>query len=734
MIEAPPIGDKKDATSSPLFADLNPEQRLAVATTEGPVLVVAGAGSGKTRVLTYRVAHLIRDLGVSPWSVMAITFTNKAAGEMKERVRGLVGPVTDGMWVSTFHAACVRILRREAPRFGYSSRFTIYDAQDTLRAIKGVIKDLNLDPQRFQPRNVRARISNAKNELIDYETFRQQGESFQQGIVADIYRLYQERLLKNSAMDFDDLLMVTAQLFKAFPDVLEYYRDRLRYIHVDEFQDTNHAQYVLVRQMAGDQGNICVVGDSDQAIYGFRGADIRNILNFEQDFPDTRVVVLNQNYRSTQTILDAANSVIDYNGRRRPKHLWSDLGQGTRLVVFTAEDEADEAGFISDQVDRLSAEGFDLSSMAVFYRVNAQSRSLEEGLVRSGVPYKVIGSLRFYERREIKDVLAYLRVVVNPADEVSVRRIINLPRRGLGEVSVGWVSGFAEQEEITFFDALQLHEEIPQLTPRAHQAIASFLKDVDQIAERARSGPAAAVRYVLEEVGYLGMVESEKTIEAQGRAENLRELLSGTEEAEDDPLVGEEQDGIGRVEQFLESVSLISDTDALDEDSGSVKLMTLHNAKGLEYPVVFMVGMEDGVFPHSRALTEPDELEEERRLCYVGLTRARQRLYLSAARSRLLYGSSSYNPPSRFLREIPPDLVERAGRRLRNPGRETIGPRRNTPIGEPLQVGEMVKHRDWGPGRVVSVFGDGSGAQVEVVFPDRGKKRLLVHWAPLEKM
>ena len=417
-------------SDSPLFADLNPTQREAVAATEGPVLVVAGAGSGKTRVLTYRVAHLVRDLGVAPWQVLAITFTNKAAGEMKERVERLVGPASKGMWVSTFHSACVRILRREAPRLGYSSRFTIYDAQDSLRAINQVVGDLRLDPKQFQPRALRARISNAKNELIDHESFREQAANFRQEIEADVYRLYQEQLLKNSSMDFDDLLKVTTELFDAFPEVLEHYRERFRYLHVDEFQDTNRAQYVLVRQLGGERANICAVGDSDQSIYRFRGADIRNILNFERDYPQARVVVLSQNYRSTQTILDAANAVIAHNGRRQAKRLWSDLGEGTPISLFSAEDEADEGGFVAEEVKKLSREGLDPSQMAVFYRVNAQSRAVEESFARFRVPYKVIGSLRFYERREVKDVLAYLRVLSNPADEVSVRRIINLPETG----------------------------------------------------------------------------------------------------------------------------------------------------------------------------------------------------------------------------------------------------------------------------------------------------------------
>ena len=723
-------------SDSPLFADLNPTQREAVAATEGPVLVVAGAGSGKTRVLTYRVAHLVRDLGVAPWQVLAITFTNKAAGEMKERVERLVGPASKGMWVSTFHSACVRILRREAPRLGYSSRFTIYDAQDSLRAINQVVGDLRLDPKQFQPRALRARISNAKNELIDHESFREQAANFRQEIEADVYRLYQEQLLKNSSMDFDDLLKVTTELFDAFPEVLEHYRERFRYLHVDEFQDTNRAQYVLVRQLGGERANICAVGDSDQSIYGFRGADIRNILNFERDYPQARVVVLSQNYRSTQTILDAANAVIAHNGRRQAKRLWSDLGDGAPISLFSAEDEADEGGFVAEEVKKLSREGLDPSQMAVFYRVNAQSRAVEESFARFRVPYKVIGSLRFYERREVKDVLAYLRVLSNPADEVSVRRIINLPRRGIGAVTVGRLNGFAESEDITFFEAVQRHAEIDPLGKRAHRSIDSFLADLELVSRQAWSGPAAAVKAVLEDLGYLASVLAERTHEALGRADNLRELISGAEEYETAALAdqGEQPDGMRQVELFLESVSLVSDTDELEDEGGAVTLMTLHNAKGLEFPVVFIVGMEDGVFPHMRSLTDHDELEEERRLCYVGLTRARERLYLSSARSRLLYGMSTYNQPSRFLREIPAGLVNRLGRRLRDHHRESIGSMRKPSPATELAVDDLVRHELWGTGRVVLVSGAGVGAQVEVDFPKKGRTRLLVEWAPIEKV
>ena len=731
--------EKSDPYPSVLFDDLNPMQREAVATTEGPVLVVAGAGSGKTRVLTYRIAHLIQDLAVPPWDVLAITFTNKAAGEMKERVGQLVGGVARSMWVSTFHSACVRILRREAPRLGYRSAFTIYDAQDSLRAITMVIKDLDMDPKRFPPRSIRSAISNAKNELIDYESFRSRAVSYHQRNVADIYRLYQQRLLDASAMDFDDLLMVTVELFSAFPEVLEHYQDRFRYLHVDEFQDTNRAQYLLVKQLAAEHRNICAVGDADQSIYKFRGADIRNIIDFERDFPETRVVVLDQNYRSTETILTAANSVIANNGRRKPKRLWSDLGQGLPITRYDAQDDRDEAGFVSEEVGKLVTEGIDMSDMAIFYRVNAQSRVFEEVFARYKVPYNVIGTVRFYERREIKDVLAYLRVLCNPDDNISLRRVINLPRRGIGSVTLDRIGRFAEDRELSFFDALGRVDQVPGLAARSANAVRSFLKILEDLTEKAARGPADAVRAVLEDVGYLKWVESEGTFEALGRADNLKELVSSAEEFEQDArdsddLNWDDLEGVRRLELFLESVSLVGDIDDLEEDSGAVTLMTLHNAKGLEFPVVFISGLEEGVFPHSRALTDQDELEEERRLCYVGLTRARQRLYLTTSRSRMLYGVPSYNLPSRFLKEIPLDLVSKVRYRKRNPRTESINFKGDSLSEDQITVGDRVRHDLWGVGTVVRTAGEGDRAEAEIVFKSGGSRTLLLCWAPLEKM
>lgn len=1084
-----------DPAESPLFADLNPVQREAVATTEGPVLVVAGAGSGKTRVLTYRIAHLIRDLGVSPGAILAITFTNKAAAEMKERVARLVGGAVKTMWVSTFHSACVRILRREAPRLGYRSSFTIYDAQDSLRAITLAVKDLNLDPKRFPPRQIRATISNAKNELIDYETFQSNGAGFYHENVADVYRLYQQRMVEASAMDFDDLLMVTCELFAAFPDVLEHYQERFQYIHVDEYQDTNRAQYMLVKQLAGMHRNVCVVGDGDQclpgdtfietpdgsrpiseiaegdsvlgvggdgtlgestvravrprqfggllyraaledralegtpfhtvparldhlsaeqvvyimhrdgmgyrigttkafrsnarghrdiglrvranqehadrawiiaafdtlsearyweaflaaeyglptacfhdsgrrlamdqplidklcgeidtasrakelfydhnlsfdhphhrpqngrrrqtlnltmfsdrrgatighhqlqwssnradvadrlrdagfsvrpgklegswrfetsrkdydealrmakaaadaggleiqrrtsvdgviyadtplshlhpgmavlvptgdgrteparvtdisarewggdvfdldvaphhnyvangvvvhnSIYKFRGADIRNILDFENDYPDARTVVLDQNYRSTETVLEAANSIISNNTGRKPKNLWTDLGVGAPIIRYEAEDEHDEAAFIADEIGRLEDDGVVASDVAVFYRTNAQSRVVEEVMVRYGVPYNIVGSVKFYERREIKDVVAYLRVLSNPDEPISVKRVINVPKRGIGDTSIGHIDRFAENMGISFFDALRRVDEITALSRRAANSVRDFLSVVDLLTELAADGPSAAVNAVLTETGYLASVEEEKTIEAMGRSENLRELISGAEEfesiSEGTIVDGEEwddMDGLRRLELFLESVSLVADTDDIEDNVQKATLMTLHNAKGLEFPVVFIVGMEDGVFPHMRSLGDPDELEEERRLAYVGLTRAEERLYLTSAWQRMLFGATSYNPPSRFIKEIPEGLIESAKKRTRDHQKESIGGPRPTVSSNEIAAGDTVRHDRWGVGRVSAVIGEGDRAEADVEFEHEGSKRLLLAWAPLTKL
>ncbi|MGB7861696.1 MAG: DNA helicase PcrA [Acidimicrobiia bacterium] len=728
---------------SPLFADLNPTQREAVAATEGPVLVVAGAGSGKTRVLTYRIAHLISDLRVPPDAILAITFTNKAANEMRERVGALVGGMVRSMWVSTFHSACVRILRREASRLGYKSAFTIYDDADSLRLLRMVIKDLDLETKRFPEKAMKGVISKAKNELIDYESFADQGDGFFHEQVADIYRLYQQRLVEASAMDFDDLLMVTVELFAAFPSVLEHYQQRFRYVLVDEYQDTNRAQYMLVKQLTAAHRNLCVVGDTDQSIYKFRGADVRNIRDFEKDYPDARVVVLDQNYRSTETILDAANSIISNNTKRTPKHLWSDRGRGSEIIRFEAEDEHDEAGFVVDEIERRQSDGLNLADMAVFFRTNAMSRVIEDVFVRRSIPYTVVGSVKFYDRKEIKDAVAYLKAVVNPADEVALKRVINEPRRGIGQTTVAHIDRFSQGQRISFYDGLRRVSEIPQLNTRAQKSVLEFVGLLDRLRETAdESGIEAGIQAVLEDTGMAAKLESERTIEAMGRVENLRELVGVAAEFENSnegAVIGDEEfddlDNLRRLEIFLESTALVADIDEWDEGAGAVTLMTLHTAKGLEFPVVFMVGMEDGVFPHMRSLGDPEELEEERRLAYVGITRAQDHLYLTSAWQRMLFGGSNYNPPSRFLKELPEALIEKAPKRQRrrpadraaaNGPRTTVDP---TEIG----AGDRVRHDKWGLGTVREVVGEGDRAEAEVMFDTQGKKRLLLAWAPLER-
>ena len=730
-------------TDSPLFAELNPTQREAVAATEGPVLVVAGAGSGKTRVLTFRIAHLISDLRVAPESILAITFTNKAANEMRERVGALIGGVARSMWVSTFHSACVRILRREATRLGYRSGFSIYDEADSLRLLRMVIKDLDLDSKRFPEKAMKSVISKAKSELVDYESFADQGDGFFHEQVADIYRLYQQRLVEASAMDFDDLLMVTVELFAAFPAVLEHYQQRFRYVLVDEYQDTNRAQYMLVKQLTAAHRNLCVVGDSDQSIYKFRGADIRNIRDFEKDYPDARVVVLDQNYRSTETILDAANSIISNNTKRTPKHLWSDKGQGVPITRFEAEDEHDEAGFVVDEIERLQGEGFNLADMAVFYRTNAMSRVIEDVFVRRGIPYTVVGSVKFYDRKEIKDVVAYLRTLVNHDDEVSVKRIINEPRRGIGATTVAHADRFSQKNRISFFEGLQRVTEISQLNSRAQKSVSEFLALIDQLHEKAESdGVEAAIQAVMADTGMVANLEMERTIEAMGRVENLRELAGVAGEFESSnqgAVIGDEDfdalDNMRRLEIFLESTALVSDIDEWEEGAGAVTLMTLHTAKGLEFPVVYMVGMEDGIFPHMRSLGEPDELEEERRLAYVGITRAQDRLYLTSAWNRMLFGGSNYNPPSRFLKEVPETLMTKAPKRKQSKPADRAaasGPRATVSPSE-VGPGDRVRHDKWGLGTVREIVGEGDRAEAEVMFDTKGKKRLLLAWAPLEK-
>ena len=748
-------------SESPLLAGLNPAQYDAVLHDGGPLLVVAGAGSGKTRVLTHRIAHLIEG-GLSPFEILAITFTNKAAGEMKHRVGGLVGPVAEKMWVSTFHAACVRILRRDVERLGFPGRFSIYDQADAVRLVGYVIRDLNLAPKRFPPRSVHGTISMAKNENVGPSQFAEQAEQIFQRKIGEVYVEYQKRLLQAGAMDFDDLLMRTAQLFREHPDVLASWRHRFGHVLVDEYQDTNPVQNDLVLQLAEEHRQVTVVGDSDQSVYAFRGADIRNILEFEEAFPDATVVVLEQNYRSTQSILDAANAVIARNVGRKPKELWSDKGSGDKIVRYHADDESDEAQFVANELAKLhDHDHMRWGDMAVFYRTNSMSRVIEEFLVRVGIPYKVVGGTRFYDRREIKDALAYLRAIVNPTDEVSVKRVINTPKRGVGDSSIGKLDAWASANGESFDQAV-LRFDKAGVGGRAATGIEKFLVMTTEI-RKLQAEPATIIEEALERSGYLAELQNERSVEAEGRLENLSELVGMAREYE-------------TVDDFLEQVSLVSDTDDIDEEESTVTLMTLHAAKGLEFPVVFLVGMEDGVFPHVRALGDPSELEEERRLAYVGITRAMQKLHLTSAWSRMMHGQTQYNPPSRFLDEIPSELINEIGgtrmlrsRRDRSGGGRTFGggggseiptgrtfggggrdshsdevvesalaaANKPTPSGAEsigLKVGDDVRHSQWGEGVIVEIDGVGDKAEASVHFPSVGPKRLLLSWAPLEKI
>jgi len=753
---------------------LNPDQLDAVVHRGGPLLVVAGAGSGKTRVLTHRIAHLIQE-GASPTSILAITFTNKAAQEMKHRVAALVGPVVKAMWVCTFHSACVRILRAHAEALGYPRTFSIYDQADAQRLAGYVVRDLGLDAKRFPPRGAHGQISLWKNELVTPQMALDRASNIFERKHAEIYQDYQARLLKAGAMDFDDLLMNVVMLFRQHPEVLSHYQQRFAHVLIDEYQDTNTAQNEIALQLAAGHENITIVGDGDQSVYGWRGADVRNILQFEEVFDDVTTIVLDQNYRSTQTILDAANAVISHNPDRKEKHLWSDKGQGARIVRYHAEDEGDEATWVARTIQQTAQERhFIWRDMACFYRTNAQSRVLEEAFMRFGIPYKVVGGTRFYDRREVKDAMAYLKAVVNPADEVSVKRVLNVPKRGVGDTSVAKLDALAQAENISFVDAMRRAQEAG-LTGPAARGVASFVDLLDSLAVAVADdtmGPGDLLRMALDDSGYSAELEAEETVEAAGRLENLGELVGSARE-------------FTRLDEFLEQVALVADTDEIDDDD-RVVMMTLHSAKGLEYPVVFVLGMEEGVFPHSRALTEPTEMEEERRLAYVGITRAQQQLHLSHAWSRQLFGNTNYNPPSRFLDEIPVSLVEQMGNvgGRNNYGRQSYRPRdefasppeyrrrdsgsrspvsgfdpdddvdwhrervvdaainagrRNTPapansqeLG--LKVGDDVEHPAFGEGIILEIRGQGDKAEATIRFPSAGTKHLSLAWAPLKKL
>jgi DNA helicase-2/ATP-dependent DNA helicase PcrA len=715
------------AVTSPetYLADLNPSQREAVLTTEGPLLVVAGAGSGKTRVLTHRVAHLVTACGVKTNEILAITFTNRAAGEMRERLEDMLGGLARSIWILTFHSACGRILRREAPRLGYRTNFTIYDQADQIRLTKACLEELEKDPKRFVPRGIHAQISMAKNQLIGPDEYRSRVASFYDQTVADTYELYQRRLLASNAVDFDDMLYLTVEVFERFPEALARWQKAFRYVLVDEYQDTNHAQYRLLQHLAQKHMNLFAVGDPDQSIYAFRGADIRNIMEFERDFPGTRTIALEQNYRSTNRILHAANTVITHNRERKPKELWSELGDGDPVRALEVEDEHAEARFVAVEIASLVEEGFSGSEIGVFYRTNAQSRVLEDVLVRQGVAYQVIGGPRFYERAEIKDVIAYLQVIDNPYDAVSLLRIANRPRRGIGDASLARLQTYADAHGLSLWESLEHAEEagVGAAPLRAVQGLRTLLQSL--MAGALELMVPELLERVLQRSGYQDALEAERTIEAQGRIENLQELVGVAQEYQgqaDEPSLS----------SFLQELSLYSEQDAIRGEQSLVTLMTLHNAKGLEFRAVFMIGMEEGIFPHSRSLEEA-MLEEERRLCYVGMTRAQERLTLTHAASRSLWGARNYNLPSRFLDELPEDEgVERE--RLRPASWESyrspapVAPRADLPT---LATGDSVRHGTLGEGVVTQIE---PGNVVIVRFADGAERRLMLEYAPLERI
>ncbi|GAB5901684.1 DNA helicase PcrA [Mycolicibacterium mageritense] len=759
-----------------LLEGLNPQQREAVLHEGSPLLIVAGAGSGKTAVLTRRIAYLLAAREVGVGQILAITFTNKAAAEMRERVVQLVGPKARNMWVSTFHSTCVRILRNQASLLpGLNSNFSIYDSDDSRRLLMMIGKDMGLDTKRYSPRLLANGISNLKNELIGPEQAAAEASEAEEemaGIIAQVYGEYQRRLRAANALDFDDLIGETVAVLQAFPQIAQYYRRRFRHILVDEYQDTNHAQYVLVRELVGHHvseadsvppAELCVVGDADQSIYAFRGATIRNIEDFERDYPDATTILLEQNYRSTQTILNAANSVIARNAGRREKRLWTDAGEGELIVGYVADNEHDEARFVAEEIDALAdSEGLKYGDVAVFYRTNNSSRALEEVFIRAGIPYKVVGGVRFYERREIRDIVAYLRVLDNPGDSVSMRRILNTPRRGIGDRAEACVAVYSENTGLSFNEALQAAAEgrVPMLNTRSEKAIASFVKMLDDLRGKLDDELGDLVEAVLERTGYRRELEASSDPQDLARLDNLNELVSVAHEfstdlanaqalADDEP-VDEDIPDTGVLAQFLERVSLVADADELPEEgAGVVTMMTLHTAKGLEFPAVFVTGWEDGMFPHMRALGDPTELSEERRLAYVGITRARQRLYLSRAKVRSSWGQPMLNPESRFLREIPQELINwrrieqpsslsapmgNAGRYgTPRPSPSRPAPARNRPI-ITLEPGDRVTHDKYGLGRVEEVSGVGESAMSLIDFGSAGRVKLMHNHAPVQKL
>lgn len=728
-----------------LINGLNPEQQKAVKTTEGPLLLMAGAGSGKTRVLTHRIAYLMVEKRVNPYNILAITFTNKAAKEMKERIYKLMGGVADEIWISTFHSMCVRILRRDIDRIGYNRNFTILDSTDQQSVIKNILKEKNMDPKKFDPRAILGTISSAKNELKTPEDYAKLAGDYYDQRVSEVYELYQKRLRKNQALDFDDLIMQTIHLFQRVPEVLEYYQRKFQYIHVDEYQDTNRAQYMLVKLLANRFQNLCVVGDSDQSIYRWRGADIANILSFEKDYPRAQVILLEQNYRSTKTILYAANEVIKNNLNRKPKNLWTENPEGNQIFYYRADSEQTEAQFVAGTIkEQINSGKRKYSDFAILYRTNAQSRVMEEVLLKSNIEYSIVGGIKFYDRKEIKDILAYLRLIANPDDDISLQRVINVPKRGIGASSLDKIANFAIMHDISMFDALASIDLIG-LSPKITKAAAEFyhlikgytgMQDFLSVTE--------LVEEVLEKTGYRDMLKAEKSLESESRLENIDEFLSVTKNFED----GSEDKSLV---SFLTDLALVADIDKLDDEgekTDTVVLMTLHSAKGLEFPVVFLMGLEEGVFPHSRSLMEEAEMEEERRLAYVGITRAEEELYITNAQMRTLFGRTNINAPSRFIREIPENLIEGLQPKAKSSSTFTAPSRPATrgavkrPVptttgGEDLgwKVGDKAQHGKWGVGTVVSVKGTGESMELDIAFPSpTGIKRLLAKFAPIQKV
>lgn len=732
-----------------LLNGLNPEQQRAVKTTDGPLLLMAGAGSGKTRVLTHRIAYLMVEKQVNPYNILAITFTNKAAREMKERIYSMMGGVADEIWVSTFHSMCVRILRRDIDRLGYNRNFTILDTTDQQSVVKTILKEKNLDPKKYDPRAILGAISSAKNELIGPEEFAKNAGGHMDQIVADVYEMYQKRLRKNQALDFDDLIMTTIQLFQRVPEVLTYYQRKFQYIHVDEYQDTNRAQYMLVKLLAQRFQNLCVVGDSDQSIYRWRGADIANILSFEKDYPRSEVILLEQNYRSTKRILFAANEVIKNNLNRRDKNLWTENAEGNKIFYYRADSEQSEAQFVAGKIKEAVQSGKrKYSDFAILYRTNAQSRVMEEVLLKSNIEYSIVGGVKFYDRKEIKDTLAYLRLIANPDDDISLTRVINVPKRGVGSSSVDKIANFADMHDMSMFQALGSIELIG-LSPKITKACREFYDLINNYTHMQEYlSVTELVEEVLEKTGYYEMLKAEKSIEAQSRLENLDEFLSVTKNFEE----GNEDKSLIA---FLTDLALVADIDKLDEDGkqvDTVVLMTLHSAKGLEFPVVFLLGLEEGVFPHSRSLMEEAEMEEERRLAYVGITRAEEELFITNAQMRTLFGRTNMNPPSRFIGEIPADLIDGlepkktslqsqsaspfAAIQAAAVRKPVLRPMTNSTGGEELgwKVGDKAVHGKWGTGTVVSVKGEGEGIELDIAFPKPvGIKRLLAKFAPITK-